>query len=1041
MESADLKIAHLSVHNRVPVNLLLLVMVIGGFIGFRAMPREVFPIVSIDRVAVTTAFSGVSPEEIEKEITIPIEKALKEVKGIAHVGSSSIEGLSMIELELEEGRDMKMAAQDVRSRIERMDDLPDEADEPVVIAIEFEAPVVVIGVSGPLPENTLRKITDDLEDRIARMDGVASVILGGYRDQEIWLELDPDRMYALGVGIREVILGLKAQNLDLAGGGLKGEKEELLIRTVGAFKTLAEVDELIIRPHAGGRHIRLRDIGRARLTFEEERAYDRVDGERAITLNITKRPQGDAITIMNDISAVTEALRASLPKTVNISLTQNSAVWIQSRLKTLYLNGAIGFTLVCLTLFSFLNWRMALWTAVGIPASFLGGFFLMPLFGQTVNMLSLFALILVLGLVVDDAIIVTENVYRHLSMGRTPLQAAIRGTNEVALPVIATVVTTVAAFIPMLMMTGILGKFMRVIPIVVSIVLVVSLLEALVILPSHLADFAHSENTASKIGRFEMRWFFRLRRLYRKGLIFVLRRRYVFVMGIFLVTSGLIGGAYHFQKFVLFATKDIPGFMITMETEAGSKLEETARRVAEAEALAKTLPKKDVNAIVALIGRQMDPETGRIQSGSHLGQVYVELADFDLPDRANGYELLRQMRKKVEGFVGLKSLKVEAIEGGPPVGAAIEVKIRGEDLTTLRARSDEMQRYLAGIAGVHDIRDDFSRGKREVQFQVDAAKAALYGLDTAAVAQAVRASIHGEEATKIRWGNETIDLVVMFAEPFRSDYGYLEQLKIKNPAGALVPLKNLAKPVLFEGVNSINRKDHRRTMTVLADVDTEITTSRKVTEQVSSRFHDFSQRHPGYGFEFGGETEEQRKSVASLLEAYTITALIIYTILGGLFKSFLQPFVVMFAVPFGVIGVIVGHLVMRQDLSLLSLIGVVALSGIVVNDSLLLVDFVNRARESGMRRWRSIVMSGIVRLRPILLTTLTTTLGLVTLSFQTKGQAGYLAPMAISIVWGLFFATGLTLFLVPALFAIGDDLVAAAKKRFRKTTPTSLPRP
>ncbi|MFQ5589104.1 MAG: efflux RND transporter permease subunit, partial [Nitrospiria bacterium] len=796
-----MKIAHLSVHNRVPVNLLLLVMIIGGFIGFKAMPREVFPIVSIDRVAVTTAFSGVSPEEIEKEITIPIEKALKEIKGVAHIESSSVEGLSMIELELEEGRDMKIVAQDVRSRIERMDDLPDEADEPIVIAVEFEAPVVVIGVSGPLPENTLRKITDDLEDRIERIDGVGSVILGGYRDQEIWLELDPDRMYAFGVGIREVLLALKTQNLDLAGGGLKGEKNELLIRTVGKFKSLPGVDNLIIRPHAGGRHLRLRDIGKARLTFEEERAYDRVNGERAITLNVTKQPRGDAINIMNDISDVAVALRASLPETLNISLTQNSAIWIQSRLKTLYFNGAIGFTLVCITLFSFLNWRMALWTSVGIPASFLGGFFLMPLFGQTVNMLSLFALILVLGLVVDDAIIVTENVYRHLSLGRTPLQAAILGTNEVALPVIATVVTTVAAFIPMLMMTGILGKFMRVIPIVVSIVLLVSLFEALLILPSHLADFAHAEKTGSKTSRIEARWFSRLRRLYQKGLVFVLRRRYVFVFGVFLITAGLIGGAYHFQKFVLFATKDIPGFMVTMETETGSKLEETARRVAEAEALAKTLPEKDVNAIVSLIGRQMDPETGRIQTGSHLGQVYVELADFDLPDRANGYELLQQMREKAEGLIGLRSLKVEAIEGGPPMGAAIEIKIRGEDLNRLRDRSDDMQRYLGSIAGVSDIRDDFSRGKREVQFQVDAAKAALYGVDTTAVAQAVRASIHGEEATKIRWGNEMIDLVVKFAAPFRSDYRYLDQLKIKNSSGGLVPLKNLATPVLFEGVN------------------------------------------------------------------------------------------------------------------------------------------------------------------------------------------------------------------------------------------------
>lgn len=1024
-----MRFAELSINNRVPVNLMLLVMVIGGFIGFRTMPREVFPIVSIDRVAITTTFAGVSPEEIEKQISIPIEKALKGIKGIAHIESSSLEGISMIELEIEEGRDMKDVAQDARSRIERIEDLPEKADEPIVIEIEFEAPIVVVGVSGPLPETVLRQVTDDLEDRIALIDGVGSVTLGGYRDQEIWIELDPDRMYALGLGIREILLALKARNLDLAGGGLKGAKEELLLRTVGEFKSIADVNAFIIRKHRGGRHLRLRDIGHARLTYEEEKGTDRINGERAITINVTKRAKGDAISIMKDIEATIAQMRGGLPEALEFSLTQNSAIWIQSRLKTLYFNGAIGFTLVCLTLFTFLNWRMALWTAIGIPASFLGGYFAMPLFGQTVNMLSLFALILVLGLVVDDAIIVTENVYRHLSMGYSPTQAAILGTNQVVLPVLATVATTVAAFIPMMMMTGILGKFMKVIPIVVSIILVISLFEALVILPSHLADFAHAPNKASTWEKREDAWFLRFRHIYQKILFFVLRWRYPAVTVVVIITACLIGTAYYFQKFVLFGTKDIPGFMIMLETPTGTKLAETSRRVSEIEKLAQTLPSKEVNAIVSFAGRQMDPETGRIKTGSHLGQVYVELADFDLPGRKNGYETLQQMRDKVVGLLGLSALKVVALEGGPPVGAAVEVKIRGDDLNRLRHRADEMQDFLDKIEGVSDIRDDYSRGKRELQFRVDQSKTALYGLDTASVAEAVRASINGEEATQIRWEDETIDLIVKFAEPYRSDYRYLEQLKIKNATGDLVPLKSVADAVIFEGVNSINRKDHRRTITVLAEVDTEITTSRTATEQITQHFADFSERYPGYNFEFGGETEEQRKSVTSLLQAYTITALIIYMILGGLFKSFLQPFVVMFAVPFGIIGVIIGHFVMNQSLSLLSLIGVVALSGIVVNDSLLLVDFINRARTKGMRRWRSIVMSGRVRMRPILLTTLTTTLGLLTLSFQTKGQAGYLAPMAISIVWGLLFATGLTLFLVPAFFAIGDDLIRLFKKR------------
>jgi len=1030
-----LSIARFSINNRVPVNLLFVMMVVGGIIGYASMPREVFPVVSIDRVAISTVYSGVSPEEIEKNITIPIEKAIKGVKGIEHLESTSLEGISLIEATLEPGRDIKGVAEDIRSRIERMEALPEEADDPVVIDIEFEAPVVMVGVSGPVGEATLRKVADELEDRIEQIDGVGSVRLSGYRDREIWIELDPNRMYPLGIGIREVIQALKLRNLDLSGGRLKGQRQELLLRTVGEFRNLSEVNQMVVRENPTGRHITLQDIGNARLTYEEEEDYGRINKERSITLHVTKSAEGDAISIMEAIEATRDRLRQDLPEGVEISLTQNSAMWIQSRLRTLYFNGTIGFTLVCLTLFSFLNWRMALWTALGIPASFLGALFLMPLFGQSINMLSLFALIVVLGMVVDDAIIVTENVYRYISMGYSPIKAAIIGTEQVIKPVIATVATTIAAFIPLLMMTGILGKFMRVIPIVVSLVLVMSLLEALVILPSHLADFSHSLPAKSLSSGHDGHWFIRLRRLYQKALAVTLRRRYWLVTAVVALTVTLLTTAYQSGKFVLFGVKDIPGFVIMLETPTGTKLEETSRRVAEIKHRVATLRAEDVHATVSLIGRQLDPETNRIKNGSHLGQVYVELADFNMPNRRNGHEVLAEMREKIVGITGLKSLKVEAIQGGPPVGAAIEMEIRGEDLGQLQNISDKVLDFLEEIPGVRDLRDDYSRGKKEIQFQVDPERAALYGLDTAAVAAVVRASFHGETVTRIRRDDETIDIVVKFAESYRNDPRFFEQLKVASPAGILVPIKSVAVPILYEGVNAINRKDHRRTITVLADVDTNIVTSSEVVRKIEAEFGDLGQRVPGYDFHFGGETEEQRKSMRSLLKAFTITALIIYAILGGLFKSFLQPVIVMFAVPFGIIGVIIGHFVMGQSLSLLSLIGVVALSGIVVNDSLLLVDFINKAREGGTRRWRSILDSGKVRMRPILLTTLTTVLGLATLSFQTTGQAGYLAPMAISIVWGLLFATGLTLFLVPALFAIGDDFLIGLKRLRDRKNP------
>ena len=1027
-----MNIAEFSVKNRVPVNLLLLIMVVGGIFGYRMMTREVFPVVSIDRVAISTIDVGVSPEEIERNLTIPIEEEIKGIKGIEHIESRSLEGVSMIEAEIEPGRDMKTVAQEIRTRIQRMEDLPEEPEDSVILELEFEAPVVMVGVSGGVLEDVLRDVADELEDQIERIEGVASVTMNGYREREIWIEVDPNRMYAFGISISEVIRAVRERNLDLAGGRLKGDRQELLLRTVGEFKDVSEIMKMVVRSNPEGRHIYLRDIGRATLTYEEEENYSRINGSRSITMNVTKKMDGNAIAIMDEIESIVDDLHDTLPSTVEISLTQNSALWIKSRLRTLYINGGIGFTLVCLTLILFLTWRMALWTALGILASFLGAFGVMYLMGQSINMISLFALIVVLGLVVDDAIIVTENIFRHMNMGYSSVEASILGTQQVLKPVIATVATTVAAFVPMLMMTGILGKFMKVIPTVVTLVLIMSLIEALIILPSHLADFGRSRRGVSGKSSRDGQWFHRLRHFYQKALVMCLRWRYGFILISIAVTGVLVAVAFYNQKFVLFGSKDTPGFVVSLEAQEGTKLEETGRLVTMIDDIAGTLRAEDVNAIVSLVGLQIDPSTGRPRTGSNIGHVYVELVDFDSPSRRNGYEVMDEMRGKLEGITGLKSLKVEALEGGPPLGAAVELKIRGDHLIRLREISDEVQDFLMGIPGVKDIRDDYSRGKKEMQFRVDPDKAALYGLNTTLIARELRASIEGEEASQIRWGNETIDIVVKFIEPYRNDYRYLQQVQIKNNRGDLVPLKSVVVPTIYEGVNAISRKDHRRAITVSADLDTDIITSRQVTKMIEARFGDLSRFYPGYDLSFGGETEEQRKSVSSLIRASIVAILVIYMILGGLFKSFLQPLLVLFAVPFGVIGVIIGHFIMNQTLSLLSLIGVVALLGVVVNDSLLLVDFINRARERGIGRWQSIVSAGRVRMRPILLTTLTTVLGLMALSFQTRGQAAFLAPMAISIVWGLLFATVLTLLLVPAIFAIADDIEAGLRKVFRE---------
>ena len=1016
-----MNIALISVRNPVFSNLLLLVMLVGGIVTYRSMTREVFPEVPLDMILIRTLYTNAPPEEVEKQITIPIENSVENVENVESVASQSYESVSMIEVKVQQGTvDLQKMVNDIKTEIELIENYPEEAEEPRVIEVKSQIPVIGVSVSGDIPEVTRRKVTEELKNRLIRIDGVAGLQISGLRDIEIWVEVDPLRLNGLGISLNQVAAAIGDANVSLPAGNIEGLRQEFPLRTPEKLKRPSDVKRVVIKRDAAGRSIRVEDVAEVTETFEEEQSFGRMDGKRAMTLIVLKSQSGNTIEITDEVRRIIGEMQKELPAKVTIKAYQDSSRYIRQRLKTLYKSGAIGLTLVCAILFAFLNWRMALWTALGIPASFLGAFLLMDQFGITINMMSLFAMILVLGMVVDDAIIVSENVYRYLLMGYPSGRAAVMGTMEVVMPVTAAITTTVAAFLPMLMMTGIMGKFISTIPIVVSKTHFFSFIEAFLILPSHLADFSVSSKKPFKK---ESAWFKKLRRVYRKIIKTALKHRYRSLASAILLVAVALLYAFTQMNFVMFKSKDLVGFLVKLEMPVGTRLDETGRVLRQVEEIAAGLPKEDVEASVSMIGTTLDYSTGRVTFGTHVAQTLFESTEFDTVGRHNAYEVADEVRQKLKMITGARSVEVKELGGGPPVGAALEARISGDDYETLTEITRLLKEQLKSIPGVEDIKDNYTQGKTEIQIKPNSEKMPLMNLTDAQIATSIKSYFDGLVATTIKRGKDDIDVTVKYARPYRDDVSFINQARVTNSKGEQVRLLSVADMEWKRGYSTINHYNGKRTIKVFADVDTSVITSGQLTKKVQTFFDSISKRYPGYTIGFGGEREEQMKSVSSLLRATVIALLIIYLILGTLFKSFLQPLVVLSAIPFAFIGVIVGHKIMGEPIGILSLIGFAALVGIVVNDSLVMVDFINKARVRGAPRWLSVLRSAFVRFRPVVLTSLTTIFGLSTLAFKTTGQAAFLAPMAISIVFGLVFSTVLTLVIIPCAYAVLDDIL------------------
>ena len=1047
------KLIEFSIGNPVIVNLLVLLILISGAVSYVRLKRELFPDFSRRVVRIDTRYAGASPEEMEELITARIEDQVRNVDGVNEMLSTSREGQSEIRLQMQSDTEMSRALGDVRAALDRVVGLPEEAEEPRVSEVVSTIPVITVSLSGDILERELREIAKDVRDQLRRVDGVATVSIFGIRESRILIEIDPERLDQYRLSLDEIRAAVNNQNRNVPGGALKTARGEVLVRTLGVAAGVADVERMILRSTDTGHALTVGDVAGVRESFEDPTFLARFDGKPSINLVVVKERSGDTINVAERVRDSVAEIRKTLPGTVSVGIFNDFSVFIRNRLSTLGESGAIGLAIVLATLCVFVRGRIALLTSLGIPFAVLGCLVLMSVFGLSLNMISAFGLILVLGLLVDDAVIVTENVYRYVEQGMPPKEAALQGTYEVAWPVVTTVLTTVAAFVPFLLLPGTIGFFLRPLPFVVTFALLLSLLEVLFILPSHLSDVI-TPAYANKLRRGERLWLTRLRRrerltglrrlhvrgqrlwltslrhVYEKVLGVAVRWRYVAVTVIVAASVLLAVAAQYRVPFVLFREFESSQFFVNFETSANAKLEDTEAVAVQAEEIVLGLPPGELKSMATTVGIAF-LDVNRVVRGSNVGQLTLELHD----DRGRtAAEVIDDLRGKMERIPGITKLQFLGLQAGPG-GPAIEARVIGEDLASLRRLTEEVKGFLATLPGVRDIRDDLVAGKEEIRIRLKPEGRTL-GLDLRGIARQVQQGFQGVEASSIQRGDEDVPIVVRFPRDQRSHVDTVSRLKLTLPSGERVFLRDVADIRTGISASQINRDDRKRTLSVFAEVETGKTTVVEATDALKRQFADAGRRYPGQRVVVKGERQEMEESLASLPQISLITLFVIYFVLGSLFKSFIQPFIVMAAIPFGLGGVVIGHLVMGENLSFMSLLGFIALAGVVVNDSLILVDFINRSRRSGTSAYDSIIQSGVVRLRPVMLTTVTTVGGLVPLAFFATGQARFLSPMAISVVWGLSFATVLTLILTPCLYAMLDDAKGIARRWFRSGAAT-----
>ena len=1063
--------------NPVAANLMMIFIIMSGAIATTAVKEEIFPEIELDRVSINVPYLGAAPEEVESGVILRVEEAIQGIDGIKEIQSTASEGSASVMVELELGADARRVVDEIKNQVDAITTFPIETEEPIIRELIARNQVTDIAISGATDVFTLKAIAEQVRDELTVLPEITQVDIVSAPPYEISIEVSETALRRHGMTFDQVADAVRRSSLDLPGGSVRTDGGEILLRTIGQAYRGNEYEALVLLTRADGTRLRLGDVATVVDGFAETDQHARFDSDTTVMVSVFRTGDQSALDIAAAVEGYVEDMQAQVPEGISLTIWQDQAEILADRLTLMVRNGATGFVLVFIVLALFLQFRLAFWVSLGIPISFLGAIALMPGLDVSANVISLFAFILVLGIVVDDAIIVGENIFRHQENHGEALRGSIEGAHEIAKPVTFAVLTTVAAFMPLMFVPGMMGKIFRVIPLVVIPCLLFSLIESLGILPAHLAHMRERRGSGAW-HRFQQ--FFAnglktfVRTVYQPLLETALRWRYVTAavgLSTLILTGGMVLGGwtnFHFFPSIeadfMAASLTMPqGTPVESTSQAVEKLEEGAVRLRAR--LQRETGMDYFRHVSASVGDQPMMSRGggpmgpmEVASAANLGEVTVELAPAET--RAYTSEQLGLMWREATDPIP-EAVEVNFDMSMMAPGDDVDVQIAGPDLERLRAAADEVKRRLAAYAGVYEISDSFRAGKVEMQLGIKPAAETL-GLTLQDLGRQVRQAFYGEEAQRIQRGRDDIRVMVRYPRDDRRSLGDLENMRIRTPNGGEVPFGQVAQVEPGRGFASIKRVDRNRAVNVTASVDPAVTSAGAVIADLEARIlPEVLAGYPGVFYTFEGAQAEQVEAVGGLQWGFALALLMIFALLAVPLRSYVQPLIIMAAIPFGLVGAIWGHMVMRLDVTMMSMFGLVALTGVVVNDSLVMVDFINRARKvhadvgnkvrqaGGQPRDRhafesaglqlAIREAGSNRFRPILLTSLTTFFGLAPLMLERSMQAAFLVPMAVSLAFGVLFATFITLILVPTAYLILDDVQRTLRRMFGQEEPAFAP--
>jgi multidrug efflux pump subunit AcrB len=1013
--------------NSVAANLLMIILLSGGLYTAFTIKKEVQPEVEIDMITVGMPFLGATPEDVEEGILIRIEEAVQDIDGIKEMISTAVRGYGRVNIEVEPEYDVLDVMDQVKNRVDAISTFPDNTEKPVYTRAQFQQQVIMISISGEVEERSLKEYVKQIRNEIVSIPGVTRAGMYGNRPYEISIEVSEFTLQAYNLTLAEVAQAIRKGSLDLPAGSIRSDSGDILVRTKGQAYVGSDFEDILVRTNADGTRVLLSDIAVINDEFVEGDRFGEFNGVPSMTIPVYSVGNQSELKIAEKVRNYVDSKQASLPSGIKMTAWADTSYYLKGRLDMMLKNLVFGAALVFLILTLFLRLKLAFWVMVGLPIAFMGAFFLMPRFDVTVNMLSLFGFILVLGIVVDDAIVMGESAYTNMRAKGHSVDTIVEGVLKVAVPASFGVLTTMAAFLPILLVTGVSGQFFEAVGWVVILCLAFSLVESKLILPAHLAHMKvkHYEKDTHNV-------FIRFQRFFSEGLHhFVddfyspflekaLKRRYltlsVFISALILSIGLLVGGVL---RFVFFPDLVSDFLQVSVEMNEGTppaRTHEAIRRVQEG---------------LWEVDRQISAEQG-VESNAAVrnvvafanndisGQIVAELVKDEVAV-VDGQELLRRWREEVGEISGVKTLGFSGAAHGPGGGPAISLTLMGSNTPQVVRAAEELERRIRLYEGVYDIRNSHESGTDEIKLNIKPEAESL-GLTLSDLARQVRAGFYGEEVQRVQRGQDEVKVMVRFPKDERDSVGYLDNMRIRTPDGGRVPFHAVAEVELGQAPLRIQRFDRERAIRLSAEVDKALAEPDKITDDIlKNELPQVLAQFPGVNHRLSGSSQARQDVQRDLIMGALFALFMIYALMAIPLKSYAQPLIIMSVIPFGTIGAFLGHWIIGIEVSMMSFFGIIALSGVVVNDSLILVDFVNRERRLGIPLIQAIRDAASKRFRAIVLTSLTTFFGLVPIVLEDSLQAQIVIPMAASLAFGILFATAITLFLIPTLYMILDD--------------------